>query len=194
MSSKDKILASLVRNQPEARPLPALPDFPTEAVDLKEKFKGLAIQIGSRVFEVNKMEEVDQILAAEFPSTSRVISTLPDSTYFIEPEQLQSTKPQSFADLDLLLIPAQFGVAENSALWLTENNLVQRVLPFITQHLAVLLPKEEIVANMHEAYQRIGNMEYDYAAFIAGPSKTADIEQSLVLGAHGPRSLTIFLI
>ncbi|HXB07491.1 MAG TPA: LUD domain-containing protein, partial [Puia sp.] len=35
---------------------------------------------------------------------------------------------------------------------------------------------------------------YGFATFIAGPSKTADIEQSLVLGAHGPRSLTVFLL
>jgi L-lactate dehydrogenase complex protein LldG len=35
---------------------------------------------------------------------------------------------------------------------------------------------------------------YGFATFIAGPSKTADIEQSLVLGAHGPRSLIVFLI
>jgi L-lactate utilization protein LutC len=36
--------------------------------------------------------------------------------------------------------------------------------------------------------------DYGFATFIAGPSKTADIEQSLVLGAHGPRSMTVFLL
>jgi L-lactate dehydrogenase complex protein LldG len=51
---------------------------------------------------------------------------------------------------------------------------------------------------MHAAYERIETMEtavgYGFATFIAGPSKTADIEQSLVLGAHGPRSMTVFLM
>ena len=47
---------------------------------------------------------------------------------------------------------------------------------------------------MHEAYQKIGNSEYGFGSFIAGPSKTADIEQSLVLGAHGARGLTVFLM
>jgi L-lactate dehydrogenase complex protein LldG len=45
---------------------------------------------------------------------------------------------------------------------------------------------------MHEAYAQIGMEEYGFATFLAG-SKTADIEQSLVLGAHGARGLTVFL-
>ena len=47
---------------------------------------------------------------------------------------------------------------------------------------------------MQQAYQRIGNQEYGFGTFIAGPSKTADIEQSLVLGAHGARGLIVFLL
>jgi L-lactate dehydrogenase complex protein LldG len=47
---------------------------------------------------------------------------------------------------------------------------------------------------MHEAYDAIGSSDYSYGTFIAGPSKTADIEQSLVLGAHGPKALVVFLL
>jgi L-lactate dehydrogenase complex protein LldG len=58
----------------------------------------------------------------------------------------------------------------------------------------VIVPKAKLVASMHEAYNKIGNADYRFGVFIAGPSKTADIEQSLVLGAHGPKSMTVFLI
>ena len=85
-------------------------------------------------------------------------------------------------------------VAENGAVWLSEDQLQVRVLPFICQHLAVLVNQKDIVHNMHEAYDKIGSSVYGYGAFIAGPSKTADIEQSLVLGAHGPRGMTVFLM
>jgi L-lactate dehydrogenase complex protein LldG len=46
---------------------------------------------------------------------------------------------------------------------------------------------------MHEAYEQIGNSDYGFGTFIAGPSKTADIEQSLVLGAHGAMTMTVFI-
>ncbi len=85
-------------------------------------------------------------------------------------------------------------MAENAALWLTEVQLGQRVAPFITQNLAIVLDRKDLVATMHHAYERIANAEYGFGLFLAGPSKTADIEQSLVLGAHGSRTMTVFLL
>jgi len=194
MSSRDKILASVLQNQRALTPLPADPVFPVADDDLREKFMGLAVQIGSRVFEPANMEEISQIINRDFSTGSRVISTLPETEHFVPLGELQSGSPHAFEDVDFLLLNAHFGVAENSALWITEELLPQRALPFITQHLGVVLNKKDLVATMHQGYERIADSEYDYGTFIAGPSKTADIEQSLVLGAHGPRSLTIFLI
>jgi len=68
------------------------------------------------------------------------------------------------------------------------------VLPFIAQHLAFVIRPEAIVPTMQEAYDRIGTVDYGFGTFKAGPSKTADIEQSLVLGAHGPKSLLVFVM
>ncbi|TDD93657.1 LutC/YkgG family protein, partial [Flavobacterium cellulosilyticum] len=102
--------------------------------------------------------------------------------------------PHSLEDVELTLVKAHFGVAENSALWVTDDILGQRVAPFITQYLAIVVNKNDIITTMHQAYDRIGNQEYGFGTFIAGPSKTADIEQSLVLGAHGARGLKVFIM
>ena len=75
-----------------------------------------------------------------------------------------------------------------------ETAMGNRILPFITQELVLVLREEELVSTMHEAYQRIRINQEGFGVFIAGPSKTADIEQSLVIGAHGPVALTVLIL
>jgi L-lactate dehydrogenase complex protein LldG len=47
---------------------------------------------------------------------------------------------------------------------------------------------------MHDAYARIVIPTPGFALWLSGPSKTADIEQALVIGAHGARSCTVLLV
>jgi L-lactate dehydrogenase complex protein LldG len=53
---------------------------------------------------------------------------------------------------------------------------------------------EKIIPTLHEAYDIIGVGNYGFGGFIGGPSKTADIEQALILGAHGPLTMTVFIL
>jgi L-lactate dehydrogenase complex protein LldG len=100
---------------------------------------------------------------------------------------------QSLHDVDLFITQSPLGVAENGAVWLKDESLHERVLPFISKHVAVIIDQRYIVATMHEAYEQISDSDYAFGTFIAGPSKTADIEQSLVLGAHGAMTMTVFI-
>ena len=54
-----------------------------------------------------------------------------------------------------------------------------------------MLTVGDLVANMHEVYLRIGKIGTGFGLFLAGPSKTADIEQCLVIGARGA---TVFIV
>lgn len=194
MSSRDKILAAVARSQPEGMPLPEIPAFALEAVDPVEKFANVAVSIGSKVFRVQRIEEVKQILLKEHNSARRIVSAYPQFSDVAEVSVAPDTDPHTLEDVDLAVLPAQLGVAENSALWVTDGNLPLRVLPFICQHLALVVSQRNIVPLMQQAYEVIGQQEYGFGTFIAGPSKTADIEQSLVLGAHGARTLSVFLL
>jgi hypothetical protein len=102
-------------------------------------------------------------------------------------------RPHEQKGLDLVILPGEFGVAENAAVWVAGNALGrQRVVFVIAQHLVLVVRADEIVNNMQEAYARV-RLE-NYGLFISGPSKTADIEQALAIGAHGARSCTVFVI
>ncbi|MEX0601167.1 MAG: LUD domain-containing protein [Rhodothermales bacterium] len=98
------------------------------------------------------------------------------------------------ANVDVLVCAGTLGVAENGAVWVPESGMGLRAAPFLAQHLVLVVSRTEIVEDMHAAYDRIRIDEDGFGAFIAGPSKTADIEQSLVIGAHGPRSLLVLLV
>lgn len=106
----------------------------------------------------------------------------------------QIDDPHAVEDIDFAILPGQFAVAENGAVWITDAGVKQRAIYFIAQHLALVVSANDLVPNMHEAYRRLSFDQPRFGAFISGPSKTADIEQSLVIGAHGPRSMTVFVV
>jgi L-lactate dehydrogenase complex protein LldG len=102
--------------------------------------------------------------------------------------------PHELEGIDLAVLPGAFGVAENGAVWVTGEGLHHRGVFVVTQHLALVVEASQLVNDMHEACARLATLPRGYGTFIAGPSKTADIEQALVIGAHGARSCTVFVL
>ncbi|GHB57853.1 LutC/YkgG family protein [Persicitalea jodogahamensis] len=192
MDSRKYILEAIAKNQPTPTPLPDISAIAVVNYDVVDKFKTILEGIGGQVIEIKDSEDVIAYVKANFSEGQRVISTVSELTSVAETDW-QTQDPHTLENVELNILEAKMGVAENAALWLTEPQLGQRVAPFITQNLAVILDKNNLVATMHHAYERIADAEYGFGLFLAGPSKTADIEQSLVLGAHGSRSMTVFL-
>lgn len=193
MISREQILHAVKMNQPEELPLPSLdPFFQNETTGVVEEFTRILQGIGALVISVSSHQEIINTLKAQFKiGEVRVVSPIEELRAIAEP--FIGDDPHQLADAELVILPSHFAVAENGACWLSDTLFKERVLPFIPQHLAFTVNKSDIVPTMHEAYRRIGAADYGFGTFIAGPSKTADIEQSLVLGAHGPRSLIVFL-
>jgi len=194
MSSRNKILTAVAENQPSGIPLPEFEFLDAEPIYLSETFINVLTGIGGNVIPVESMEEIQNYILQNFGQGSRTVTNIPALKNVAELMHQSSISPHALSDVDYAIIDTRLAVAENGAVWVTENGLSDRVLPFICQHLAVVLNARDVVPNMHTAYEVINADDYGYGTFIAGPSKTADIEQSLVLGAHGPKSMTVFLM
>ena len=88
-----------------------------------------------------------------------------------------------------IMIEGVFGVAENGAVLLKE--VEDRKDYTYHESITIKLNQNSILNNMHEAYKNLKIK--NFALFMAGPSKTADIEQSLVIGAHGAKRCFLYL-
>lgn len=193
MNSRENILAAVLQNQPEISALPDITGFKVPETDHVKFYSEMFSGIGGLIFSVENMDKLKELIMKNFDMEKRIVSTLAELNGLAEICSL-SADPHSFEDVELAIIEARLAVAENGAVWLTEEVMGHRILPYICQHLAVVVREDSIVSTMHEAYTKIASEDYGFGGFIGGPSKTADIEQALVLGAHGPLSMTVYLI
>jgi L-lactate dehydrogenase complex protein LldG len=190
MNSRDQIINSIHSNKPTYFDLPLIDIYQvTTYENLTTQFIAVLKSIGGDIIELENFTEFESIIANENKTNKIIINAMDDG------DKLNAH--QNASELESVYkayIKASIGVAENGAVWINESRMTNRLLPFICQHLIVVLEKEKIVATMHQAYQQINAFEEGFGVFVAGPSKTADIEQSLVIGAHGARSMTVCLV
>lgn len=192
MSTRDQLLARVRQNKPEPLPLPDVPTFVNESDDHFTRFREALAFVGGKLLDVKPGYSIGEQLRQDFPDAQRIASSVPLPEFDLL-DVGKETDKMILEQVDLAVLKGDFFVAENGAVWLPETNMLNRSLPFITQHLVLVVNRDTLVPNMHVAYQHIDRESLTYGVFICGPSKTADIEQSLVVGAHGARSLTIVL-
>jgi L-lactate dehydrogenase complex protein LldG len=194
-ASRDEILRRLRAAAPPDPGRPVIPPGEPRAGDPAARFAEALQAAGGALVAVPGEAALAPAVAAlvEKLGARRVASRVPAAgPGTVRLEDLAD--PHDLEGLDLAVLPGRFGVAENGAVWVDGEPLHHRGVFVVTQHLALVVPAKELVQDLHEAYRRIRFDGPGFGLFIAGPSKTADIEQALVIGAHGARSATVFLV
>ena len=195
MSSKEDILSKYRKNIQQKYDMPSLDDIKAITYpDPLVQFITMTESVGGHVIEVKEGQNVNDIIKGLFPDAKEIASNLPEITIATrDPDNVGRARDLNGTDVGI--IRGKFGVAENACVW-GPQTMKEKAVCFISENLIILLPKSQIVNNMHEAYKRIEFDEtYDgYGTFISGPSKTADIAQVLVMGAQAARSATILLM
>jgi L-lactate dehydrogenase complex protein LldG len=198
MSSKAAIFASI-----NIQPIPAVALPPDVASPIRyenplQQFSDVLKMIGGQVVQVANLSEAERLIGKQdvVQTAQQIVSVVPGIKIDAGKEIGLKTisDPHELERIDVAILRGEFAVAENGAVWCTDELLKHRVVYFLSQHVILLVPAKTIVNNMHEAYEKLGFAKREFGMFMAGPSKTADIEQSLVIGAHGARSLTVYLV
>ncbi|MBQ9204663.1 MAG: LUD domain-containing protein [Prevotella sp.] len=193
MASKEDILKKYRANIRERFDMPDLSDI--KAITYPDpllQFMNMTKSVGGNAIEVDEGTDINELIRTLYPDAKEIASNLPEITIATRnPDEVGRARDLNGTDVGV--VRGVFGVAENACVWIPQT-MKEKAVCFISENLIILLPKSQIVNNMHEAYRRIEFNDYGYGTFISGPSKTADIAQVLVMGAQAARSATVLLL
>jgi L-lactate dehydrogenase complex protein LldG len=193
VSARDETLRALRAAKPAEIPLPDVERLnAVRYPDVRERFAQSVVEVGGRCIQVEGALEDALRTVPEYAAAGRVVSLVPGVAK-ANVDLATVTDPHELQDVDFCVLPAELGVAENGACWIVQHGGPNRAAAYLTQHLAVVVRADALVHNLHEAYARISIPKPGFAMWLSGPSKTADIEQALVIGAHGARSCTVLV-
>jgi L-lactate dehydrogenase complex protein LldG len=110
----------------------------------------------------------------------------------------QCSDPKSLERCSVGITACDALIAQTGSILLTARSAGGRALSVLPPHHVVIAQADQLVPDLPAAfdllYSRYGNNYPSFVTFVTGPSRTGDIERILVLGAHGPRNLTVILI
>ena len=170
--------------------------FAKNAADLKADFQMLAgrDELRAALVKLRDAEKWRRVAShdgemSSFASQSLGLPILPtDKGYDVQ--QLEQCDA-GITECDAL-------IAQTGGVVVTCRSAGGRALSVLPPHHVVIARHEQLVADLPAAFallQRKYAPDYpSMISFITGPSRTGDIERILVLGAHGPKKLTIFCI
>ena len=193
--AKSQILARLDGQADVTAELPELTGDWIQYADPMSQFRETAIQISARVHVADERASCAQLIhKLDCMKTAETVCCCATEVEVGSLDLDAIDDPHKLASLDVFIAEGKIGVAENAAIWVDDQNINQRAALFLTQHLVLILESSKILHNLTEAYSS-EIMDFSrFGCWISGPSKTADIEQALVIGAHGARTLDIIVI
>ena len=197
MSAIDIILNKLRQNTSETYDMPQLDELnPITYIDpVAEFIQKTTTTAGARLIEMKEGELLNDIIRQAYPESKIIASNLPNVEAQLNPDNV--AEAQDLMRVDVGVVEGRIGVAENACIWIPQT-MKEKAICFASEQLVIVLNRQDIVNNMHEAYERIAAskeyfQQFKFGTFISGPSKTADIESALVYGAQAARGVTVVL-
>ena len=189
--NKEELLGKLRRNTIHQFDMPEASIDGIKYENTIEQFIETSHKVGSEVIEAKAGEDLNELIRKAYPEAQVLASNIKGIKVDLNPDMV--SEAQDLNGTDVGIVEGDIAVAENGCVWVPQT-MKERVVCFVSENLVILVHRDKIVNNMHEAYRRIHMTEYGYGCFISGPSKTADIEQALVMGAQAARGVTVIIV
>ena len=189
--NKEELLGKLRRNTIHQFDMPEASIDGIKYENTIEQFIETSHKVGSEVIEAKAGEDLNELIRKAYPEAQVLASNVKGIKVDLNPDMV--SEAQDLNGTDIGIVEGDIAVAENGCVWVPQT-MKERVVCFVSENLVILVHRDKIVNNMHEAYRRIHMTEYGYGCFISGPSKTADIEQALVMGAQAARGVTVIIV
>ena len=148
-----------------------------------------------------KKKECSNLLISKKTQWSKQLEKQPESKKAL-PEileydkEIEEWKKQLFYEVDASLTSSLGGIAETGSLivWPTEDE--PRMMSLVPPIHFVIMEKRKLHSTFAEAMREMDWASHmpTNALLISGPSKSADIEQTLAYGVHGPKELVVIVI
>jgi L-lactate dehydrogenase complex protein LldG len=203
--SAEVAMAQAYLRQPEVGPLPSLGGCATgEASALVDYFCQQALKMSDTLTRLASLSEVPQevqrylqeqqlpLAAHIWPEFAELPWASANIAVQIAPAPVAERMQQAVG-----VTSAFCAVAETGSLLLTSSAQTPVSTAMLPETHIAILQESRIVAYMEQAFtllQQEQGLLPRTATFISGPSRTGDIEQTIVLGAHGPYRVHVILI
>jgi len=211
MSNRERILQRLLANRP-SQAAPPREQAATPGWSREQRIQRFTARQHAVRGEVHRLpaDRWLQWLEAELPQRQlrRVLvgnrhaealpglGALPGIDLHVYEQAIEQWKPALFGDIDVAITRCRAGIAETGSLVLWPDAAEPRLMSLVPPvHIALLQAEQlhETFAGLIEAQRWADGMPTN-ALLISGPSKTADIEQTLAYGIHGPKQLITLLL
>ena len=184
--------------------LPKVGESLDEQIELfARQSEGLKTEL-HRCSSLEDARRVLSLLASEGGWKKIATHTTPETTTLLENSSLEILKTDQGYQIDDLescdagITGCDCLVAQTGAILVSAPSAGGRALSVLPPHHLIIARTSQVVpdltAALELAKQRYGNNFPSFLSFITGPSRTGDIERILVLGAHGPKRLTVLLL
>lgn len=139
LNNRALIIERAAKNKPEQSALPDICLFEKNNKGDLSIFSTVLKNIGGAVHLIHSLEELMSIVSEKHAKGSRFYSPIEEIQKLIKQTTTEVTHGHDLLNVELAIIKAHFAVAENGAVWVTDDLMGNRALPFICQHLGVII-------------------------------------------------------